>query len=166
MIFGDASRFSVVINDVERSGAWVYGSVLFCAGDRTVGDVDDAADLKGVRNWMREALEQPVDRFDPRLRGLSAEQLLETLLTWREDPITSGLPSVVDTYSRFWVAHLGMSSFDRFDIVLVEDPKSGLRLVWREGDDGEIVDITLSPNEFWGPLQDCVDWLSELDAKP
>ena len=55
---------------------------------------------------------------------------------------------VPNAYPRFHLSHLGMSSFEQFDLLLVKDEVGRERLLWRKADSPLIHELTFEPNEM------------------
>lgn len=166
MLFGDNQLFAIDVRIDERVGSWVLGAFLCWIRGVLVGNPKDSADLKGCLRWMRDLVEQPRNRFDPRLRGLDPKNVFELL----HAPVVAGArvePPIRDAFARFNISHVGMSSFDRFDILLIEEPGAGQRALWREGDNSDIRDAYLPPGQIQKTARECIAWLQEkIDQRP
>jgi len=151
MLVGNASRFAIEAKPEEYPNEWILGRFRFWVGGEAVGNWDDWADLKGCVRWLRDFEQKPRDHFDPRLESLDAEGVFKLLY----DPVF-GPNAVVNppdqpvpnAYARFHIAHLGMSSFERFDILLVTTAQGKERCLWRSSADRQIRDVLLEPGEM------------------
>lgn len=151
MLIGDTQRFAIEAAATERSpSGWALGSFRFWLGGRSVGNWDDAVDLRGCLNWLKDFSEHPRARFEPSFAGLSAVDIFALAHSAAmgprpPDPASSGLPQ--DAFARFFIGHLGMSAFDGIDILLVKDGDGNERVIWREPD-GVVRDVCLRPREM------------------
>ena len=157
-IFGDKNVLAIECECTSTIDDWVYGRILLWVRGEQVGNPEDAADLKGCRSWLREFVEEPRNRFEKFMKGQTPEKLFALL----HEPVMaggSGLEATEDAFARFNIGHLGMSSFDRYDILLVEDPEAGQRLLWREGD-GAIQHAYLPANSIQSVASECLHWMT------
>ena len=133
MNVGNPDRFAIEAEIEERVGEWVLGHFRFWICGHAVGDWDDSADLLGCLRWLKEFSEQPRDRYEPRLCALPPKEVFRRVF----DPVMSSTqsdtaPLVEDAYARFHISYLGMSSFERFDLLLLTDEHGAQRCLWRE----------------------------------
>lgn len=102
MISGNRERFAIEAEVQETVGKWVFG--IFVSGCVTI-------------SWLREFAETSRDRYEPALLGLDA---VEVFRRAHGSAMRGGVMEpnhrLDDAYARFYISHLGMSSFDRFDI--------------------------------------------------
>ncbi|MEV8520178.1 Imm42 family immunity protein [Dyella marensis] len=145
MIVGQRERFAVEIDVAMVIDGWVYGSFIFWIDGMKVGDMSDlSVDLKGCWHWMRDFIENPMDRFEPGLYEMDKRQIylrLASPILYGGDPTGFAKEMYQQTYERFHVAHIGMSSFDNVALLLVKDKDGREHLVWEDG--GEIRDAFL-----------------------
>lgn len=139
MIVGDKNYFALQIDIEEAVDGWVFGTYLFWVKGVSIGNGDDhTVDLKGCWNWMRGFLEMHQDRFEPGLYEMDKEQVY-TCLALSVLPLQNlgGLAHEIykDTFSRFHISHIGMSSFDKVTLLLLKSEQGMERLIWRTGDD-------------------------------
>jgi hypothetical protein len=93
----------------------------------------------------------PRERHEPDLDNLSAPDVLQ--VTWDDfmsAEIVDGKSSarIPNCDDRFHISHLGMSSFDAFDIVLVSKQDGSERCIWRNARSGEIAEQNLRAGEM------------------
>lgn len=151
MLVGNVERFAIEAQPVECSNGWILGRFRFLLGGESVGNWDDLTDLKGCTSWLRDFERNPRDRVDPRLEALDAEAVFALLYVSAFGPSAAAIPpdqSVPDSYARFHITHLGMSSFERFDILLVKTASGVERCLWRKADDRRIREVLLEPGEM------------------
>lgn len=72
MIVGRKDRFAIESELGEIVDGWVLGRFRFWVSGESVGNWDDAVDLKGCVGWLRDFASCPRDRFDPSLLGVDA----------------------------------------------------------------------------------------------
>lgn len=107
-------------------------------------------DLLSVGRWVENFLAVPSDRFEPGLFYMPVERVFRILASSvlvNEDP--DGLVSEVykDTFSRFHISHIGMSSFDAVTLLLLTDECGRERCVWRSYSE-DILDFYLPEKEM------------------
>lgn len=146
MIAGIRDRFAIEAEVDERFDDMVCGHIRFWLNGLAVGNWADFAHLTACANWLQEFVDNRRDRYEPGLWALPPREVFRLVY----DPVMrSGVSGRVrDPYARFFISHLGMSSFERFDLLLLKDGNGSERCVWREGDDGDIHDCYLRPNEM------------------
>lgn len=157
MVSGDKDIFAIACEVTTTIGDWVYGQLLFWVRGVRIGNPDDAADLKGCRNWLRDFINEPRDRFEPALTGLDAGRVFVLV---HAPTMTGGNGRSVfaDAFARFNIGHLGMSSFDRYDVLLIEEPTVSQRILWREGN-GPAQDAYLPPDRIQSVTRECLAWM-------
>lgn len=137
---GDKQKFAVIVEISEILQGWLLGQFAFVFRGRLCGNWNDAADLRGCHSWMRDFAVSPTNRFEPGLMNLTPSEIVHDLV--RPVMRSASDPAVpekyIDTYSRFHISHLGMSSFDRFRLVLIEDAKFQ-RCIWQDLSNEEII---------------------------
>ena len=113
---------------------WILGRFRFWLHGQACGDWDDEADLHSCHYWLKTFVEEDTHRTEPDLLALSAEEVWEEIVSPVYD---RGQDSCEQTerygnvYSRFHISHIGMSSFDRIVMVLVESA-GAQRCVWKD----------------------------------
>ena len=151
MIVGDKSRIAIEAEPTSFVEKWILGHFRFWIDGKEVGDWDDTADLKGCWGWLRDFQNKPVDRFDASLVGLASDGIFRLLYDAVMAPGGIANPEkqpVPYAASRFHLGHLGMSSFEQFDLLLVKDEGGRERLLWRKADSSLIHEFTFEPNEM------------------
>ncbi|MGH7439147.1 MAG: Imm42 family immunity protein [Polyangiaceae bacterium] len=146
---GIPERFGIEAEVTEVSGTWIFGHFRFRLCGKSIGDWDDTTDLGGCVRWLKDFAENPRERFEPSLIGLSAADVFRRVY----DPVMARTasrspPPIRGAYARFHVSHLGMSSFERFDVLLIKDARGGERCLWRSANDAEIFECRLWRNEM------------------
>lgn len=164
MMFGEPTDFAIESDVTERDGAWVFGSVLFVVKGEVIGNANDAADLLGCRRWMRDFLSRSPEPADDALARMAPAEFFAVVF----DPVMAGGNSATarypDAFRRFSISHLGMSSFDRYDLLLLP-LRSGDRLLWRETGKGPRAH-DIAPGLFRGAVNACVAWMDSTLPGP
>jgi hypothetical protein len=134
ILAGQKERFAIEAEpDTEQDGR-VFGGFRFWIAGNEVGDWMDTAYLNGCVQWLRDFESKPRDRFDPRLEDLDVLAVFELLWepVYGENAIAEPRQQPIPyAYSRFHIGRLGMSSFDRVDILLVKSADGKERGFWR-----------------------------------
>jgi hypothetical protein len=156
MIAGRKDRFAIEAEPLETSDEWVLGRFRFWICNQAVGNWDDFADLRGCVRWLRDFSTNPRDRFEPHLAGAPSEEVFAALFEPTMNAESSRAP-VEDAYARFFVSHLGMSSTETVDILLLYDEHGGERLVWRDGESNPVRDCRLGRREMESVAADFCD---------
>ena len=151
MLTGNVERFAIEASAEELRDGWALGRLRFWVGAQPVGDWEDWVDLKGCVSWLRDFATTPRDRFDPRLEGLAPEGVFSLVY----EPVfgAKGIANPANqpnpyAYERFNIGHLGMSSFERFDILLVKTAQGRERYLWRKVGDLHITEVVLDAGEM------------------
>jgi hypothetical protein len=164
MLIGNKNEFAVDINVENIFDGWVFGTYLLWGRGLPIGnDYDNSVDLKGCWNWMRDFVAHPRDRYEPDLYDMDKRQVylrLATSVQPFENPLGFVKEIYEETILRFHISHIGMSSFDRFTLLLVTNEHGMERLVWREGD-GDIQDAHLSAGQVKSVFADAVRLLED-----
>lgn len=168
MIVGDPVRFAIEAKVEEQVEGWVFGHIRFWACGHSIGDWRDTTDLLGCLRWLKDFCEQPRNRYEPALVPLPPSEAFHRV--W-SPVMAGGTPTseecIPDAYSRFHVSHLGMSSFDRFDVLLLTDAVGAERILWREGGSDEVLECRLDPGEMERTAGDfCRELDKELSSGP
>ena len=146
-----SSSFAVKWQVRERGETTVYGSFAFIISGHEVGDYSEYAHLKGCRNWMRDFIENPMDRFEPGLFEMDKIQAYRVLANsilhydYERDPVEEIYENIS---SRFHVGHIGMSSMDDSFVVLFMENEAGEgRFIWKAWKDEVIKEAYVAPGE-------------------
>lgn len=146
MIIGDKNRFAVEWKVTTTTSNWIYGYFFFYINGNKVGNSDEISnDLKGCRNWIRDFVDIPRDRYEPDLFYMPKEDVFDRLAGISSE--SESLRFYDSVFSRFHISYLGMSSFDEWTILLVKDEDGGERCIWRHLE-GEIGDAYFGKNEL------------------
>lgn len=150
MLVGNKERFAIEAEPDSLIEGWILGRFRFWIGGCEVGDWNDTADLKGCYAWLRDFEQNSRERYEPSLSEFSAEEVFRRVF----DPVMPGgishpdeLP-IKNSYHRFHISHLGMSSFERFDVLLLTDEDGGERCLWRMAGVPHIVEFRLRSGEM------------------
>lgn len=120
---------------------WVLGRFCLWVSGARIGDQEDVVTLKAVIAWWRSFVGDGESRWDEQLAGLEADAAFQLLYGSRFGDFP---PSPVPDADRFFVEQLGMSAFDAYDVLLVDDPQGQQRLTWRHRD-GPVQTAVLEP---------------------
>ncbi len=139
MVIGEKEKFAIEIKILDHYDRWVVGNFLFWIDGLMVGDPEDTSvDLKGCINWLEDFVEKPRDRYEPGLYEMDKDRayllLCSSVLPGNQDArfVEEKYENI---FSRFHITHLGMSSFDRFSVLLVENENGEQRCIWQSGQD-------------------------------
>lgn len=165
MIVGNRDRFAIEAQVESREDAFVLGHFCFWLENCCVGNWNDSTDLLGCLRWLRDFSSVPRDRYEPGLWNLPPAGVFAVIY----DSVMRGshwrsVGSVRDAYARFHISHLGMSSFDRFDLLLLKDRLGTERLLWRQAGIEAIHDCYLDPLEMETVAQEFCDRFVVPDA--
>ena len=133
IITGNRQLFAIVAEITQDPNDWILGSFQFVFHGESCGNWEDEADLRGCHSWLKDFSEKPRNRFEPELLVLPPSIVIERLVR----PVVNRSDHArmqeyyADTFSRFHIAHLGMSSFDRVNMVLIENSEQQ-RCVWED----------------------------------
>lgn len=127
---GDVSDFAISYSISDRVNDWTYGAFLFHVNGRVVGDRSDSATLKGCCGALRKRIARPPRPIDSQMIELSAQQFLEQVYIPSALVDAYDIAAYPDAHSRFNAAGLGMSSFDKFYVLLLDLPENRHRIVW------------------------------------
>ncbi len=147
MIIGNSAVFAVEWEYVDRIDDWLYGNFGLWARGVFIGNDEDAHGgvvLKGCFNWSRD-----IDyrgRFEPELDKMTAAEVYECLTYGVMDSAGGnyGDERFPNTYGRFYISHIGMSSFDQTILLLMRTFDGSDRLVWQSRDE-EVRECRLPP---------------------
>jgi hypothetical protein len=151
ILVGQPERFAIEAEPELPAGDWIYGRFRFWLGGLPVGNWEDSADLKGCVSWLREFATVLRDRYEPRLWNLAPAEVFGLVFDPVMGPTGIANPAkqpIPHAFSRFHISHLGMSSFDKFDLVLLKDEEGAERCLWRNAEAPGIHECRLSRNEM------------------
>ncbi|WP_165390856.1 Imm42 family immunity protein [Pseudoduganella lutea] len=145
----DKALFAVEWDLTATVDGWVFGVFTFLIGDVCVGDPEDTSvDMLGVARWVRDFLSVPRNRFEEGLFAMPAERvyalLAGSVLAGGGDSGAHVEP-YENTFARFHLSHLGMSSFDAVTLLLVKDENGAERCIWQIGS-GPVSDACFPPS--------------------
>lgn len=168
MLNGSIEKFAIEAIVVERPKGWILGHFRFWINGKPVGDWDDTVDLKGCVEWLLDFVSNPKNRYEPGLDSKSAEDIFEIAY----DPVIAGTVTVDDAelpipdpFARFHISHLGMSSFEAFDILLLKNELGMERVLWRRAGETKIEECLLDPDTMESTaLAFCSEFQSEMEA--
>ena len=148
MIEGDRQRFAIEGAVEERIDEWVLGHLRFWICGNAVGNWNDSVDLRGILGWLKDFEVNARSRYEPGLFELPGREVFRRVY----DPVMANSklaqPVIPDAYSRFHISHLGMSAFDRYDLLLLTDEHGAERCLWRASGSEEIHECFLWRREM------------------
>lgn len=156
IVCGDPSRFAVKWEVTSRDEQPIGRFALVIQGQE-VGDFsDDGTYLIGCYNWTADLLHRQQDRHEPGLFEMDKVQAFEILV----HPVFGHHYGVNDrperysnTYGRFHIQHIGMTSMEKFVLLFVQNRRGESRLIWQE-DYGEIREARFDAGEIEDVLAD------------
>lgn len=150
MLIGDKQSFAIELDILDVVDGWVFGNFIFWIFGLVVGNPEDkSVDLKGCINWLKEFVTVSKNRFEVGLYELDKEQifiqLCGSVLAGEDNSFAK--EKYRDTFSRFHISHIGMSSFDNVTMILVENNQGDVRCIWKQ-DDEEIEEAFIRCDEM------------------
>jgi hypothetical protein len=146
MLVGEIGTFAIEAVGPEKPEDWVLGHFRFWLDGNAVGDWNDTVDLKGCIQWLLDFVANPRNRYEPGLESKSAQEIFELAydpVIAEGDTVPREDPPIPDAFSRFHISHLGTSSFDAFDILLVKNAFGRERVLWRKAGESKIEECYL-----------------------
>ena len=135
MIFsGKKEQFAIEAEITSKEGEWIFGHLRFWLHGTECGNWNDDVDLRGSHSWLKDFIQNQQDRYEPGMFEATPIVVFQLLV----EPIFPANPNarVPEVYqktdSRFHIGHLGMSSFNRVRMVLIEN-STFQRCVWEAG---------------------------------
>jgi hypothetical protein len=144
---------SISINFEVRSiiDGWIFGSTFLLINGTCVGNKSDySVDMKGCLRWWLDLANNPRNRFEPGLYESNKEKvflLLASSVLVGEDSEDAVAEGYADTFARFHISHIGMSSFDDVTMIFVKNEAGLERLIWKTSDD-EVHEAHFDKNEL------------------
>lgn len=129
MVVGKKDQFAIEYEIKDTVDKWILGRFRLWIKGESLGDwEDDSVDLKGCFNWLPTLIDKKVTSIEAGAEGLSGEQVMSKIFDsfYSEKVVVT----IKDSFFRFHINHIGMSSFDHFDAILLEEAKD-YRFVWR-----------------------------------
>lgn len=158
MLIGSKQDFAIELDIVNFIDDWVLGRFIYWIDGIAVGNPDDqSVDLKGCINWLRDFLKNQRNRFEPGLFELDKEQIYVQLCS----SVLMGVENLFaeekyeDTFYRFHISHIGMSSFDAVTMVLIEDEHERIRCIWKQ-EGKKTQDALLNKYEMYKVINDVI----------
>ncbi len=155
-----AKHFEVHFEIETIHETWVYGKFFFQIGENIIGNEEESVALNIAFGWIEQYLKTNQFENDSRITELSTEEVFATFY----DPffiykVTSLQPkfpiiSHPNDY-RFYVSHLGESSFNNWAILFF-DNTGFQRILWATLDSRSISEAFLEVNTFQNALQNAL----------
>lgn len=165
MLFGNRNLFAIESEIESIVDSWVFGYFRFWISQKVVGNYSDSTSLNGCFDWLKNFIENPLDRYEPGLINMPAEKVFYLLYDSFMPEGTQYSPVNKEpfeyTFRRFYISHLGMSSFDRFDILLVENDNHQ-RILWRDAKDFIIYNTILPVGTIQQVAEEFCQWFVEI----
>src|SRR5687767_9670127 len=143
LLAGRHERFAIEAEIEEEVDGWVLGHFRFWLCGRSVGNWSDTADLRGCVRWLRDFANVRRDRCLPELYVATADevfrQLHDPVMAVSDRPVTDepapDRSAPIDrAFERFHISHLGMSSFDTINMLLLQDAAGSQRCLWQQAE--------------------------------
>ena len=138
MLIGDKNIFAINVDVTEIVDDWVFGQFYIYVKGLIIGDeTDHSVDLKGCFNWLKDLIEKPRDRYEPHLYEMDKEQVFLRLaapVLVHENRNDFAKEFYENTFSRFHISHVGMSSFDSLVLLFIKSENGLERLIWKNSD--------------------------------
>ena len=111
---GKKDTFAIAAEVTSEIDGWILGRIRFIFHDKVCGNWDDEVDLRACYSWLSDFVQNPRNRDEPGLNDLSKDQVFERLVlpVIYEESSFDRDEVYPDTFSRFHISHLCMSSFD------------------------------------------------------
>lgn len=169
MLIGNKNIFAIEIDLLQSFDGWVYGRFQFWIDGISIGNIDDdLVDLKGCVNWLRDFIENRRNRYEPDLyemdKDLAFLQLYHSVFPSELDGHFVK-EKYNDTYSRFHIAHLGMSSFDNIGILLIESEAGQQRCIWQHNNKREIKEYYFDNDELQETMLEVIKYFEKETQK-
>jgi hypothetical protein len=138
IVAGNREEFAVMAEINGQYPDFLYGSFQFQFHGESCGNWEDEAHLNACYGWLREFSQTSMPRFEAGLLDVSCVEIFHRLVKpvlvgMRDDD--GSVPEIYNgTFARFHITHIGMSSFDGFVVVLIEN-SDAQRCVWAKCDD-------------------------------
>lgn len=132
-IFGDTSRFSVVVTiDEEHDGVWLNGKIAYVIDGMFVGDYEQGTSLRDVLLQMGWILSDSGRRRTERFVGESKENLIQKIRSCFFGCVDPAIDEV--SINECWAKHNITIPVDVFDgcLVLQFDENCESRLIWSQ----------------------------------
>lgn len=129
------TSISIKITISETIDDWTFGGFyILTAGGKKIGNPDDmSVDIKGCMHWIEDFIQRPRDRYEPGLFEMDKKQVYSKLATpvlVCEGSSDNCEEIYRDTYARFHISHIGMSSFELQTILLIQNQQGCSRIIW------------------------------------
>lgn len=128
LLVGDKTAFAIEWSLLPEH--YTLGQFCFWIHHQMIGDWEDTAHLVGCSRWIEKFINNPKDYFASDLIDTPKEYVISMIF----DAYINNLPSsqypLGNPHRELYIKHLGMSSFERFDIVYLHD-NHNQRIIWR-----------------------------------
>ena len=151
MILGKKNQFAVEYEVEDIIDGWFLGRFRLWINNKFIGDWEDSSvDLKGCFNWLPTLIDGRVSRKENSLDSMNGKEIL--LAIFDSVYAVPQRSTIKDAFSRFHIGHVGMSSFEQFDVVLIETGET-IRFIWRDFQK-HVYDEQVSKTFFIGVLHE------------
>jgi hypothetical protein len=151
MIVGNPQRFAIEAEPTQAIDGWILGRFRVWLCGRSVGNWNDTTDLKGCAQWLEDFARTPRNRYEPQLDHCPADEVFKAIF----DPIMAFdidsigyRKDIPDAYARFHISHIGMSSFEGVDLLLLFTSEGTERCIWRDARSGDMNECHLQSGEM------------------
>jgi len=163
VVFGNQQEVGLEVSIEKIIDRWVYGRFLLWLDGNAIGSQKDfSVDLRACFNWLSDLVEVPRDRSCPELMDKSNAEIWQELV----DPVFEGFKDLqyAEAFSRFHISHIGMSSFDTFVILLINDDETRERYIWQQGDQA-IQDYTAKRGTLEDTAKEAISWFDQQNLQ-
>ncbi len=154
--FGTKELFQLTVKIVYPiDPKWVFGNLIFEIKNQQIGDWNDLVSVKACYNWMNDFLEYKIERKEP---------LIETNMTAVFEYLYNSIFKNFENakklyYSKYSIAHLGMSSFNDFSVFLIETDLYQ-RVIWKNQPEYGINEVFFPPYTLQQVIKEFCIWFT------
>jgi len=168
ILAGDENIFAIKAEIESIEGTWIYGGFQFVLHGQYCGNWEDYNSLDGSYGWLKDFIEKPVDRLDLNLLALPSNVVFEKVVdsVLARSNVRKNTQTIIENlpYKRFHISHVGMSSFDRVVMILIEGVDKQ-RCLWEEGGKGKIIHDDIFPSGHMQKIASEFCRLFEIEAQ-
>ena len=162
MVIGDKQLFAIELTVLGfLDDETPVGLFFFWIDGERLGNPEDDAYMRGCISWLRGFYEDPGDRCEPELFDMELSQAYRELRKAMEGPLEESMDGRFgNIFSRFYIEHIGMSSFDDIQIALIEGNSMEQRFVWWSNppDEHSPREAYVPKGEFRKRAEETLEW--------
>lgn len=130
ILLGSKDVFAIQFCISLTDGRALYGHFVFWIDGQCVGNSDDMTMISACFNWTKDFLDKKIDRSLAISPVLNFQELYEQL-----HMTIYGADSTVEASmyydAHYSITHMGMSSFDRYNVFLIENQDDQI-IIWHD----------------------------------